>query len=151
MCHVWSRNCPFFRNTWVHIRCLTGFPLLNLQFSVKCFVDRCFSLYSISFGHCIFCPSSIYRFWLPFGVSKLFLPLSYSQCIIAVGRKNRPRCIGQNCRWMNRFIPTSIPRKHTTEEFFYHGFKFSTKCICYAQTIYCSYKLSKRCSIFIDY
>ena len=151
MYHVWSRNCPFFRNTWVHTRWLVGFQLLTLQFSVKCFVDRCFSLYSFSFGHCIFCPSSIYRFWLPFGVSKLFLPLSYSQCIIAIGRKNRPRCIGQNCRWMNRFIPTSIPRKHTTGEFFYHGFKFSKKCICYAQTIYCSYKLSKMCSIFIDY
>jgi hypothetical protein len=90
-------------------------------------------------------------FWLPFGVSKLFLPLSYSQCIIALGRKNRPRCIGQNCRWMNRLIPTSIPRKHTTGELFYHGFKFSKKCICYAQTIYCSYKLSKMCSTFIDY
>jgi hypothetical protein len=63
-------------------------------------------------------------FWLPFGVFKLFIPLSYSQCIIAVRRKNRPRCIGQNCRWMNRFIPTSIPRKHTKGEFFSHGFPF---------------------------
>jgi hypothetical protein len=30
-----------------------------------CFVDRCLSFCSFSFGHCVVCPSSIYRFWLP--------------------------------------------------------------------------------------
>jgi hypothetical protein len=30
-----------------------------------CFVDRCLSFCSLSFGHCIVCSSSIYRFWLP--------------------------------------------------------------------------------------
>ena len=30
-----------------------------------CFVDRCLSFCTFSFGRCIVCPSSIYRFWLP--------------------------------------------------------------------------------------
>jgi hypothetical protein len=29
-----------------------------------CFVDRCLSCCTFSFGHCVICPSSIYRFWL---------------------------------------------------------------------------------------
>ena len=36
-----------------------------------CFVDRCFSFCTFSFGHCVVC-SSMYRFWLPpFGIYKL--------------------------------------------------------------------------------
>ena len=30
-----------------------------------CFVDRCLSFCTLSFGHCVVCPSSIYGFWLP--------------------------------------------------------------------------------------
>jgi hypothetical protein len=30
-----------------------------------CFVDRCLSLCTFSFGHCVDCSSSIYGFWLP--------------------------------------------------------------------------------------
>ena len=30
-----------------------------------CFVDRCLFFCSFSFGHCVVCSSSIYRFWLP--------------------------------------------------------------------------------------
>ena len=30
-----------------------------------CFVDRCLSFCPFSFGHCVVCSSSIYRFWLP--------------------------------------------------------------------------------------
>jgi len=30
-----------------------------------CFVDRCLSLCTFSFGHCVVCSSSIYGFWLP--------------------------------------------------------------------------------------
>ena len=30
-----------------------------------CFVDRCLSYCTFSFGHCFVCSSSIYRFWLP--------------------------------------------------------------------------------------
>ena len=30
-----------------------------------CFVDRCLSFYTFTFGHCVVCPSSMYGFWLP--------------------------------------------------------------------------------------
>jgi hypothetical protein len=30
-----------------------------------CFVDRCLSFCTFSFGHCLVCSSSIYGFWLP--------------------------------------------------------------------------------------
>jgi hypothetical protein len=30
-----------------------------------CFVDRCLSFCTFSFGHCVFCSSSIYGFWFP--------------------------------------------------------------------------------------
>jgi hypothetical protein len=30
-----------------------------------CFVDRCLSFCTFSFGHCVVCSSSIYRLWLP--------------------------------------------------------------------------------------
>jgi hypothetical protein len=30
-----------------------------------CFVDRCLSFCTFSFGQCVFCSSSIYGFWLP--------------------------------------------------------------------------------------
>jgi hypothetical protein len=30
-----------------------------------CFVDRCLSFRTFSFGHCVVCSSSIYGFWLP--------------------------------------------------------------------------------------
>ena len=43
-----------------------------------CFVDRCLSFYTFSFGHCVVRSSSIYGFWFntseyPFGIFKLFL------------------------------------------------------------------------------
>ena len=31
-----------------------------------CFVDRCLSFCTFSFGHCVVCSSSIYGIWLPF-------------------------------------------------------------------------------------
>jgi hypothetical protein len=30
-----------------------------------CFVDRCLSFCIFSFGHCVVCSTSLYRFWLP--------------------------------------------------------------------------------------
>ena len=31
-----------------------------------CFVDRCLSFCTFSFGHCVVCSFTIYEFWLPF-------------------------------------------------------------------------------------
>jgi hypothetical protein len=38
-----------------------------------CFVDRCLSLCTFSFGHCVVCCSSIYDSAYPFGIFKFFL------------------------------------------------------------------------------
>ena len=43
--------------SWVHV---TRSLVLYV-----CFVDRCLSFCAFSFGHCVFCLSSVYRFWLP--------------------------------------------------------------------------------------
>ena len=44
-----------------------------------CFVDRCLSFCTFSFGHCVVCPSSNYGFWLPpFGIFKLLLLWTYA-------------------------------------------------------------------------
>ena len=56
---------------------LVGFVLLDLQFSVQCFVDHCLVL-SLSFGHCIVVPSSIYGL-----VGFVLLDLQFSvQCFV---------------------------------------------------------------------
>ena len=39
-----------------------GFVLLNLSFSVQCFVDHCLSFFPFYFDHCTSCPSLIYSF-----------------------------------------------------------------------------------------
>jgi hypothetical protein len=38
-----------------------------------CFVDRCLSFCTFSFGHCVICSSSIYGFWLPLWYFKTLL------------------------------------------------------------------------------
>ena len=42
-----------------------------------CFVDHCLSLCTFSFGHRVVCSSSIYGFWLPLSILRLFLSKSY--------------------------------------------------------------------------
>jgi hypothetical protein len=50
-----------------------------------CFVDHCLSFCTFSFVHCVVCPSSIYRFWLPpFGIFKIFF-LQYKLTLGSVG------------------------------------------------------------------
>ena len=39
--HMWSSNCSPARSTCIHPRFLAGFVLLDLQFSMGCFIDRC--------------------------------------------------------------------------------------------------------------
>jgi hypothetical protein len=42
-----------------------------------CFVDLCFSFCTFSFGHCVVCSSSIYRFWLPLLYLQILLESRY--------------------------------------------------------------------------
>ena len=47
-----------------------------------CFVDRCLSFFC---GHCVFCSSSLYGFWLPpFGIFKLFMFLLFLDILAVV-------------------------------------------------------------------
>ena len=94
MCPQWNRNCLPFQSTWVHLRFLVGFVLLDLWFCVcVLWIVVCpFVLFLLaivlsvllSFGHCVVCSSV---FWplcclfffdiriliTPFGIFKLFL------------------------------------------------------------------------------
>ena len=36
----------------------------EVRVQIVCFVDRCLSFCTFSFGHCVVCSSSIYGFWL---------------------------------------------------------------------------------------
>ena len=45
-----------------------------------CFVDRCLSFCTFSFGHCVVCSWSIYGFWLPFWYLQTLL------CFIDIAR-----------------------------------------------------------------
>jgi hypothetical protein len=58
--------------------CVRGidFATLCLVLCV-CFVDPCLSFCTFSFGHCVVCSSSIYGFWLPLRIFKLFLVCFY--------------------------------------------------------------------------
>jgi hypothetical protein len=52
-----------------------------------CFVDRCLSFCSCSFGHCVVCSASIYGFWLPLWYLNRIFPISpfsffYKQILI---------------------------------------------------------------------
>jgi hypothetical protein len=44
---------------------LSGVRVTRSLVLYVCFVDRCLSFCPFSFGHCVVCSSSIYRFWLP--------------------------------------------------------------------------------------
>jgi hypothetical protein len=47
-----------------------------------CFVNRCLSFCTFSFGHCAVCSSSIYRFGNPFGIFKLLLLVNFISFLI---------------------------------------------------------------------
>jgi hypothetical protein len=43
----------------------TGVRVTRSLVLYVCFLDRCLSFCTFSFGHCVVCSSSIYGFWLP--------------------------------------------------------------------------------------
>ena len=54
------------RSIWVHPPVSSWVRVTRSSVLYVCFVDRCLSFCTFSFGHCVVCPSSIYRFGLPF-------------------------------------------------------------------------------------
>jgi hypothetical protein len=49
-CPWWNRNCLPFRGSWVHLQLLEGIALLDLYFSMPCFIYHYFSYLSFTFG-----------------------------------------------------------------------------------------------------
>jgi hypothetical protein len=61
---TWRMNCLPFRSTWVH-HSFSGIRVTRSLVLYVCFVDRCLSFLTFSFGHNVVCSSSICGFWLP--------------------------------------------------------------------------------------
>jgi hypothetical protein len=59
-----NRLCAFIRCNKVFIPSFQVRVTRSFAWCV-CFVDRCLSFCTFSFGHCVVCSSSIYGFWLP--------------------------------------------------------------------------------------
>jgi len=61
-CQTWNACYTKIYRTWVtHF---SGVRVTRSLVLCVCFVDRCVSFCTFSFGHCVVC-SSIYGFWLP--------------------------------------------------------------------------------------
>ena len=58
---VFSSSCLQEGLCLIYVICVC---LCLVVSSMQCFADHCLSFF-FSLGHCIFCPSSIYGFWLP--------------------------------------------------------------------------------------
>ena len=54
-----------FRSTWFHPQVFSGVRVTRSLVLYVCFVDRCLSFRTFTFGQCVVCSSSIYGFWLP--------------------------------------------------------------------------------------
>jgi hypothetical protein len=55
----WINNTDMARTSLIFWQCRRSLVLCAF------FVDRCLSFCTFSFGHCVVCSSSTYRFWLP--------------------------------------------------------------------------------------
>jgi hypothetical protein len=87
-----------------------------------CFVDRCLSSCTFSFGHCVVCSFSIYGFWLP---------LWYLQTVLATGRWFSPGAQVSSTNKTDRHDITEILLKVA----------LITKTLILTQTLGCSIKL----------
>jgi hypothetical protein len=68
-----------------------------------CFVNRCLSFCPFSFGHCIVCPSSIYRFWLPLWYLQTLLILIYIYICTILMQWPSVLKLGDNCILFENF------------------------------------------------
>jgi hypothetical protein len=60
---LWNRYLA--RRREILINCLFQQRFYFALVLYVCFVDRCLSFCTFSFGHCVVCSSSLYGFWLP--------------------------------------------------------------------------------------
>jgi hypothetical protein len=79
------------------------------SFIYICFIDRCLSFCTFSFGHCVVCSSSIYGFWLF---------LWYLQTLLIVPSfESITLLLGKEYKWMShvRRISSSIMNRTTKQ------------------------------------
>jgi hypothetical protein len=83
---IFVRRVPLVEQELItHPEHLNSFPVFSgvrvtrtLVWCV-CFVDRCLSFCTFSFGHYVVCSSSIYRFWLPLWYLQTLLSIEKSR------------------------------------------------------------------------
>jgi len=63
-----------------------------------CYVDRCLSIYTFSFGHCVVCSSSIYGFYIPFWYLQTQL-LTIVFCTTGIKKILQCKCKLKNVHW----------------------------------------------------
>ena len=70
---ITKRKSNDLQSIRVHSRFLVGLVLLDLQFSVQCFVVYCLPFCAFSFDHCVVCPSQCDSpIYYSFGIYKFF-------------------------------------------------------------------------------
>jgi hypothetical protein len=95
--HSWLITWFVSRLTWLvplveqelltlpeHLSSLPGFSGVRVTRSLVlyvCFIDRCLSFCTFSFGRCVVCSSSIYGFWLPLWYLQTLLTSEHSSAI----------------------------------------------------------------------
>jgi hypothetical protein len=88
-----------------------------------CFVDRCLSFCTFSFGHCVVCSSSIYGFWLPLWYLQVLLPLN---CVdeVCVYTYHSHNCVQSSRAHMYNY-------SHIQDQYMFHcwGKDFSIICM----------------------
>ena len=109
---------------------LSSPPVFNITRSLVlcvCFADRC-PFVPFSFGHCVFCPSSIYGFWLPpwYLQTLLFIRYVHDQNIGKSFGAGKPKSI---CRINRQITDGGEPY------IYYKGTHQLCLCLCYSDLL----------------
>jgi hypothetical protein len=75
----------------------------EVRVQILCFVDRCLSFCTFSFGHCVVCSSSIYGFWLHLWYLQTLLVL-----VEETGGNHRP--VASNWQTLSHTVVSSTSR-----------------------------------------
>ena len=75
----------------------------EVRVQILCFVDRCLSFCTFSFGHCVVCSSSIYGFWLHLWYLQTLLLL-----VEETGGNHRP--VASNWQTLSHTVVSSTSR-----------------------------------------
>ena len=83
-----TRRVPLVEQELLTLPVFRGVRVTRSLVLCVCFVDRCLSFCTFSFGHCVVYSSSIYGFWLPLWYLQT-LPVNYALWrITSICRKN---------------------------------------------------------------